>query len=190
MVSKISLESNGVYFITINLIITTASDFQVNLMAANYKVECTSKQSSKTQSSTLKTHTVALACALVIRQSNPWVTIKLKGNGNMQLEPESTASVAFITKNHLEHPLLILRMNAPMNYHSWGTGNIRKYSIQSMSTFFFDNLQTAITIYGGTYLISCHMVVRVEKPRYSKNHFDCFNASALSSVIETVGFSI
>ncbi|XP_066921276.1 uncharacterized protein [Clytia hemisphaerica] len=163
-VSKIPLESKGVYFITINLIITTASDFQVQLMVV-YKDECTSKQSSKTQSPALRTHTVALACAIVIRQSNPWITINLQGNGNIQIESESTASVSFITKNHLEHPLLILRMNAPMNYHSWGTKNIRKYSIQSMSTFFFNNLQTAITIYGGTYLISCHMVITVEKPR-------------------------
>lgn len=169
-IRNLPIKNPGVYLVTVNLIITTTKGFEVRLTNTNGQVDCIVKHVFE-DSSTKETKivTATLACAVVVRQKNSVVKVDLVGDTKTSLGAGSTASVTFITANHMEHPVLKLKMGKLIRYHAWGSRaqkQIHGFSIQAMSKIFMENQETAVPIHTGTYLVSCQLIISVTKPRY------------------------
>ena len=159
------IKKTGVYLVTLNLIITATKGFEIKLMT-NDQVDCLVK--SDLDGRTVKTLTVALACAIIVRHTNSVVVITLGTDSRTYLEGGSTASFTFITPDYFGHPVLKLKMGKLLTYHAWGSKeqkHIRGYNIQAMSKIFLENLETVVPIYTGTYIVSCQIILSVKKKK-------------------------
>ena len=159
------INATGVYLVTLNLIVTATKEFEIKIMTKN-QVDCLAKYDLDGRS--VKTLTVAMTCAIIVRKLDSMVEIKLKTDSITYLEGGSTASFTFITPDHFGHPILKLKMGKLLRYHAWGSKeqkHIREYEIQAMYKILFENQETVVPIHTGTYLVSCQVILSVTKKK-------------------------
>ena len=161
----LSLKQPGVYLVTVNLLIATrATTIELKLRVNGKTLFRTAQRLVKNPTKL----TVPLTGAFVLRRENAVVTVNLKANDQTIIQPLSAASVTFITRNYLEHPVLLLRMRKDVYYGSWRYQpwrHVHNYNLEAMSGILFENMNTVVPINSGVFMVSCQMIVSVTKPR-------------------------